>query len=298
MKPPPFDYLAPTSLEEAVEAMARHGDEAKLLAGGQSLMPLLAFRLAHPGVLVDLNGVRELEYLRADDGQLVIGAMTRHRTVQDLPGLRRRCAMLAEGVELIGHVAIRNRGTVGGSLAHADPAAEWPALALALDAECEVVGPRGTRTIPVEELLVGYFTTTLEPDEILKEVRLRLPAGRVGSTFVELTRRHGDFAIAGVGALLVLDDDGSVGDARLTLIGVKDLAVRVRAAERVLVGSKLDDPLMDEAVAAVDGAIEPSDDLHGSASYRRHVAKVLARRALIEAMARAERKGGGDGGQA
>jgi carbon-monoxide dehydrogenase medium subunit len=298
VKPPPFDYLAPTSLEEAVEAMARHGDEAKLLAGGQSLMPLLAFRLAHPGVLVDLNGVRELEYLRADDGQLVIGAMTRHRTVQDVPGLRQRCAMLAEGVELIGHVAIRNRGTVGGSLAHADPAAEWPALALALDAECEVVGPRGTRTVPVEELLVGYFTTTLEPDEILKEVRLRLPTGRVGSTFVELTRRHGDFAIAGVGALLVLDDDGSVGDARLTLIGVKDLAVRVRAAERMLVGSKLDDALMDEAVAAVDDAIEPSDDLHGSASYRRHVAKVLARRALVEARARAERKGGGYGGQA
>jgi CO/xanthine dehydrogenase FAD-binding subunit len=295
VKPPPFDYLAPTSLEEAVEAMARYGDEAKLLAGGQSLVPLLAFRLAGPGVLVDLNRVRELDYLRDDDGRLAIGAMTRHRTVQDLPGLRRRCAMLAEGVESIGHVAIRNRGTVGGSLAHADPAAEWPALALALDGECEVVGPRGARTVPVEQLFVTYFTTTLEPDEILKEVRLRLPAGRAGSTFVELTRRHGDFAIAGVGALLVLDEDGSVGDARLTLIGVKDQAVRARAAEEALVGSKPDDAQLDEAVALVDGAIEPSDDLQGSAAYRRHVAKVLTRRALVEARGRAEQGGGDDG---
>lgn len=298
MKPPPFDYLAPSSLEEAVEAMARYGDEAKLLAGGQSLVPLLAFRLAGPGVLVDLNRVEALDYLHAEDGRLVIGAMTRHRTVQDLPGLRRRCAMLAEGVELIGHVAIRNRGTVGGSLAHADPAAEWPALALALDGECEVVGPRGTRTLAIDELFVTYFTTTLQPDEILKEVRLRLPAGRVGSTFVELTRRHGDFAIAGVGALLALDGEGSVSDARLTLIGVKDQAVRARAAEEVLVGSKPDDALLDEAVALVDGAIEPSDDLHGSASYRRHVARVLARRALVEARARAGQPGGGNGGQA
>ncbi len=278
--------------------MARYGDEAKLLAGGQSLVPLLAFRLADPGVLVDLNRVRELDYLHADDGRLVIGAMTRHRTVQDLPGLRERCAMLAEGVELIGHVAIRNRGTVGGSLAHADPAAEWPALALGLDGECEVVGPRGARTLPVEELFVTYFTTTLEPDEILKEVRLRLPTGRVGSTFMELTRRHGDFAIAGVGALLALDDDGSVSDARLTLISVKDQAVRARAAEAVLVGSKPDNALLDEAVAAIDGAIEPPDDLHGSASYRRHLARALARRALAGARARAERRGGGDGWQA
>jgi aerobic carbon-monoxide dehydrogenase medium subunit len=299
VKPPPFDYLAPTSLEEAIEAMARHGDQAKLLAGGQSLVPLLAFRLAGPGVLVDLNRVGELDYLRDEaDGRLAIGAMTRHRTVQGLPGLRSRCAMLAEGVELIGHVAIRNRGTVGGSLAHADPAAEWPALALALDGECEVVGPRGSRTVPVDELFVTYFTTTLEPDEILKEVRLRLPAGRVGSTFVELTRRHGDFAIAGVGALLALGDDGSISDARLTLIGVKDQVVRARAAERALIGSKPDDGVLEEAVALVDGAIEPSDDLHGSAGYRRQVAKVLTRRALQEARMRAAQRGGGDDGQA
>jgi CO/xanthine dehydrogenase FAD-binding subunit len=152
--------------------------------------------------------------------------------------------------------------------------------------------------VPVEELFVTYFTTTLEPDEVLKEVRLRLPAGRVGSTFVELTRRHGDFAIAGVGALLSLDDDGSVSDARLTLIGVKDQAVRARPAEELLVGSKPDDALLDEAVALVDGAIEPSDDLQGSAAYRRHVAKVLVRRALVEVRGRAEQRGGGDGGPA
>jgi carbon-monoxide dehydrogenase medium subunit len=298
VKPPPFEYVAPASLEEAVAVLAEHGDDAKALAGGQSLVPLLAFRLAAPSVLVDLNGVGGLDHLREEDGRLVIGALVRQRAVERLPGLGRRCPMLAEAVAQVGHVAIRNRGTVGGSLAHADPAAEWPALALALDGECQVVGPQGTRTVPVEELLVSYFTTTLEPDELITELRLTLPDGRVGSTFVELARRHGDFAIVGVGALLGLASDGSVARSRLALIGVGERAVRARRAEALLEGERPTDELLDEAAAALDEAISPAADLHGSGEYRRQVARVLARRALATARARAEGKEDRPDGQA
>lgn len=289
MKPAPFGYAAPQSVEEAVGLLAQHGDEAKVLAGGQSLVPLLAFRLAAPTVLVDLNGVRELEHARLEGDTLVLGALARHRTVEEMPELRARCAMVAEGVSVIGHVAIRNRGTVGGSLAHADPAAEWPSLALALDGEIDAVGPNGTRTIPAAEFFETYFTTSLAPDEIVREIRLRLPNGdRTGSTYLELARRHGDFALAGVGALLSLGGDGAIADARVALIGVRDTAVRSRAAEDVLRGSPPGDRLFAEAAEAAGSEIDPVSDIHGSSDYRRHLAKVLVRRALGRARDRAE----------
>lgn len=292
MKPAPFEYLAPDSLEEAVSLLAQHGDEAKVLAGGQSLVPLLALRLATPGVLVDLNRIGELEYLRLERDTLVMGALTRHRAVELSSEVAARCPMLTEAVESVGHVAIRNRGTVGGSLSHADPSAEWPALALALDGECDVVGPQGTRTIPARELFESYFTTTLAPDEIMREVRLRLPNGRTGSAFLELARRHGDFAIAGAGALLTLAGDGTVGDARISLIGVKDTAVRAGGAESTLVGGPPTEERFAEAAEAIDPEIEPLSDVHGSSDYRRHVAKVLVRRALAVARDRAEGRDG------
>jgi carbon-monoxide dehydrogenase medium subunit len=288
--------VAPEDLDEAVAALAEHGDEARVLAGGQSLMPMLAFRLAAPALLVDLNRVRALDYVRRDGDRLLIGAMTRQRTVERLPGLRRRCAMLAEGLELIGHVAIRNRGTVGGSLAHADPAAEWPALALALDGECTVAGPRGNRVVPADELFVADLTTSLEPDELLTEVRVDLPVGRAGSSFVEIARRHGDFAVAGVAASLSLAEDGSVARARLALVGVAERVVRARQAETLLESERPDGALVAEAAAAVDQAISPRSDLHGSAAYRRHVAKVLTRRAVLLAWRRAQQ--GEDGADA
>ncbi len=290
MKPPPFDYARPETVDEAVSLLAEHGEEAKLLAGGQSLVPLLALRLASPSVLVDLNGVRGLDHLRLEGDRLVIGAMARHRDVEELPELRSRCPMLFEGVSLIGHVAIRNRGTVGGSLAHADPAAEWPSLVLALDGEIDATGPKGVRTIPAGEFFDTYFTTALAPDEIVSEIRLRLPSGAgVGSCFVELARRHGDFALAGVGALLGLDEGGSVSDARVTLIGVRDRAVRSLGAESVLRGARPGEELFAEAAEAVDKEIEPVSDIHATSEYRRHLAKVLVRRALARA---AERAGG------
>jgi carbon-monoxide dehydrogenase medium subunit len=290
MKPAPFEYLAPHSVDEAVGMLAEHGDDAKVLAGGQSLVPMMNFRLAAPDVLVDLNGVTDLEYVRQEGDTLVLGALARHRDVQDAPGLRERCAMVAEGVDLIGHPAIRNRGTVGGSLAHADPSAEWPALLVVLDGEVDAVGPNGRRTIAAQDLFVMYFTTTLAPDEILVEARLPLPAaggGRVGSTFVELARRHGDFALAGVAALVKMADDSTVADARIALIGLRDTPVRARAAEAILRDISPTEQTIAAAAETIAEAIEPVSDVHGSAGYRRHVATVLTRRALTDAVARA-----------
>lgn len=292
MKPAPFEYAAPEDLEQAIGLLGQHGEDAKLIAGGQSLVPLLAFRLAAPQILVDLNRISELSYLRLDGNTLVAGALARHRDVETFPDLARRCPLIADGVALIGHVAIRNRGTVGGSIAHADPAAEWPSILLALDGEVDARGPRGTRTIPSGEIFDTYFTTALRPDEILTEVRLRLPTGRVGSAYLELARRHGDFAITGVGTVLVLGDGDRIRDARVVLIGVRDTAVRSAAAEAVLREGEPGEPLFEEAARAIDGEIEPVSDLHGSSEYRRHIARVLVRRALARALDRA-REGSG-----
>ena len=293
MKPAPFEYAAPTRLDEAVAALAE-GEDAKVLAGGQSLVPLLAMRLATPALLVDLNRIPGLDEVRFEDGTLEMGAMTRERNVEELPGLAARCPMIAEAVALIGHVAIRNRGTVGGSLAHADPAAEWPALLLALDGEVEATGPAGTRTIGARDLFVTYFTTSLEPTEILTRVRLRLPPPGAGSAFAEFSRRHGDFALAGAGAVLTLDADGTVADARLALIGVRETAVRAELAEELLRGERPTDEAIRAAAEAVDEALNPVSDVHASAEFRRHLAKVMARRALLAARARA--RGGGEDG--
>lgn len=287
MKPPLFDYVPAESLEGVLEALAEHGDEAKLLAGGQSLVPLLAFRLARPGVIVDLNRLEGLDRVELDESTLTLGALARQRTIEHLPGLAERCPMIVEAIRLIGHVAIRNRGTVGGSIAHADPAAEWPGLALALDAELEVASARGTRTVPARDFFVSYFTTVLQPDEMLTQIRVPLPNGRSGSCFLELARRHGDFALAGVGALVTLGDDGGAADVRLGLIGVGDRPVRPAAAEAVLRGRIPDDDAIGEAAAAVAAEIDPTGDVHASEEYRRDLAVVLVRRALTTAVERA-----------
>jgi carbon-monoxide dehydrogenase medium subunit len=278
MKPAAFDYFAPRSVEEAVTLLAEHGDEAKVLAGGQSLVPMMAFRLATPSVLIDLNGVAELEHAGIEGDALVLGAMARHASVQALEGLARRAPLIAEGVALIGHPAIRNRGTVGGSLAHADPAAEWPGLLLALDGEVQVIGPNGSRTIAAGALFDTYFTTTMQPDELITGVRLPIPHG--GSAFVEFAQRHGDFALAGVAAALRRSDAGVVEDVRIALIGVGDTPVRAVGVESVLRGIEPTDEAVAEAARAVDADIDPLSDVHGSSDYRRRLAVALTRRAL------------------
>ena len=286
MKAAPFDYVAATTMDEAVSVLAERGDAAKVLAGGQSLVPLLAMRLARPEVLVDINGIPGLEDIRVEDGVLRLGALVRQSAVERHPAVREQFPLVSEAVATIGHVAIRNRGTVGGSIAHADPAAEWPALLLALDGEVEVVGPQGSRRLTADELFVTVMTTALAPDEIVREIRLRLPSGAVGTSFVELARRHGDFAIVGVAAVLGIDN-GLVTHCRLALSGVGDTAVRARAAESSLVGGPAGDDAIEAAARAAAAEIQPSGDIQGSAAYRRTVASVLVRRALVAARRRA-----------
>ena len=287
MKPPSFAYAAPGTLEEAVSLKAEHGYDALVLAGGQSLVPLLSLRLASPSFVVDLNGVEELAYLREDEGRIHVGAMTRQGTVERSTGLLERLPILADALPLIGHRAIRNRGTVGGSIAHADPAAEWPALSLALDATMDVAGPNGTRTVSAGDFFLGPFTSVLEPDEILREVRFPMPEHGTGSAFVEYARRYGDFALAGAAAVVGIDRGGMVSTAALSLLGVGGRPIRATEAERELEGHPLSDERIGAAVSICRETAEPHTDIHGSSSYRRHLVGVLVGRALRLAGARA-----------
>jgi carbon-monoxide dehydrogenase medium subunit len=278
VKPPPFVYVAPTSLDEAVTALAEHGEDAKVLAGGQSLIPLMSLRLARPTALVDLNGVAELSSI-AVNGMTSIGAMTRHRAVERSADVAKQVPLLAAAVPYIGHVAIRTRGTIGGSLAHADPAAELPAIALALDATFEATSTRGTRTISAADFFVGYFTTALEADEILTKVTFPNAAPGTGVSVQEMARRHGDFAMVAAAASVAPG-----GDVRIALINVSDRPVRAVEAEAAM---RQGAPI-DEVAALASRDLEPTADLHASAAYRRSVAQVLVRRALTEAAARAK----------
>ncbi len=278
MKPAPFDYIAPHSLDEAVAALAHGGADAKVLAGGQSLIPLLNFRLARPSLLVDLNRVAELAYVSPRERGLAVGAMTRMVAVERAHGLADLQPLLVEGIGYIGHTAIRSRGTIGGSLAHADPAAELPAVAVCLDAALTVIGPRGRRTIPAEDFFVGYLTTLLEPDEILAEAYFPPLRPHTGQAWVEFARRHGDFALAGVAVSLSMDDD-VVRDARIVLTGVGGKPERARAAETLLIGGTVTERA-NAAASAARTSIDPDADIHASKEYRIHLAGVLTERAI------------------
>jgi carbon-monoxide dehydrogenase medium subunit len=283
MKPPPFAYEAPEELAEAMDLLTRWGDEAKLLAGGQSLMPLLAFRLARPEVLVDLNRVRELEHADLGAGRLVLGSLTRHRTIEQAPVPD----AIREAVSNIGHVAIRNRGTVGGSLAHADPSAEWAAVALAYDGVIVARSSAGERHIPAGEFFVGFLTSDLLPTEVIVRLELALPEGPAGSAFVEYARRHGDFALGGVAAVLGLTPDRQVRHVRLAVIGAATRPTRCHAAERALLGREFDDTAVLDAAGVLAAELEPSGADAGERRFRLQVATTLARRALTVAAARA-----------
>jgi carbon-monoxide dehydrogenase medium subunit len=285
MKPAPFDYVAPHSLEQAVEALSTGGADAKLLAGGQSLIPLLNFRLARPGLLVDLNRVADLAYISQRDRGVAIGAMTRQVTIERNPALASQQPLLVEAIKWVGHTAIRSRGTVGGSLAHADPAAELPAVAVCLDAQLTVIGPKGRRTIAAADFFAGYLTTALEPDEILVETWLPPVLANTGQAWLEFARRHGDFALAGVAVSLSLDDE-EVSDARIVVTGVGGTPVRAREAETVLIGGTVTERAS-AAGDAVRTSIEPDADIHASKQYRGHLAGVLTERAIRVAYERA-----------
>jgi aerobic carbon-monoxide dehydrogenase medium subunit len=279
MKLPPVEYEAPQTVSETVELLAGHLDQASVLAGGQSLIPLLALRLAHPAVLIDINGVDGLSGVSATDGWVGIGAMTREYVAEESAAIADAVPLLAAALPLIGHEAIRSRGTIGGSLAHADPAAELPAVALALGAEFVVRGQSGTRVIPAADWFEGYLTTSRRPDELLVEVRFPAAGPGTGSSFQEVARRHGDFAVAGLAVSLTLSD-GVISDARLAFAGVSDVPVRAFGAEGLLVGERPSDELFEAAARRATEDIDPPADLHGSSDYRRKVAAVLVRRGL------------------
>jgi carbon-monoxide dehydrogenase medium subunit len=288
MKPAPFEYAAPETVEEAVSLLRRYEGEARALAGGQSLVPMLNMRLARPAALVDLNRIRALDYIRETDGVLAIGAMTRQRTIERSGAVRERQPLLFAATQNIGHPQIRNRGTIGGSLAHAHPASEYQAAAVALGARFTIAGPSGTRVVPAEEFFITYLTTSVEHDEILVESEWPATPPGTGCALLEIARRHGDFAIAGVAATVTRGDGGSCAGARIVLFGIGGTAVRARRGEEAMSGATLDDGAFANAAAAAAAEIdEPPSDVHASGAYRRHVAGVLVRRALAEAAARA-----------
>ena len=288
MKPAPFEYLAPTTVDEAVTALREFDGEAKVLAGGQSLMPMLNMRLARPGLVVDLGRVQELDYIRESDGRLAIGAMTTKRTVERSSVVQNRQPLLHAATVSIGHPQIRNRGTVGGSMAQADPAAEYPATAVALAATLKVVGPGGERVIHADEFFVTYLTTALEPGEVLTEVSVPLFDAKTTWGFSEISRRHGDFAMAGAAVTVKLDDTGCCVEPRIALFGVGPTPVRPRGAEEGIAGQPPSQELCEDVARRVSEEIdEPLSDVHASADYRRNLAGVMARQALSDAMKRA-----------
>src|SRR3984885_6253382 len=290
MKLPDFAYEAPSTLAEAVGLLAEYQDEASVLAGGQSLIPLLALRLARPALLVDINGLSELSGVSVTDGQVAVGAMTREYMAEESQAVGESVPLLAAALPLIGHEAIRSRGTIGGSLAHADPAAELPAVARALDAEFVVRSQSGERVIAAADWFEGYLTTARRPDEILVEVRFPKAGPGTGAAFQEIARRHGDFAIVGLAASLTLADD-VITDARLAFSGVADVPVRATDAEALLVGERPSAELFAEAARRATAGLDPPADLHGSSEYRKKVAAALVRRALSAATRNAQATG-------
>jgi aerobic carbon-monoxide dehydrogenase medium subunit len=287
VKPARFEYCCPRTVDEAVDLLARHGDEAKVLAGGQSLVPLMNMRLARPAVIVDINRIEALEYLREEHRALRIGALTRQRAAERSPLVAERCPLLRDALRLVGHAQIRNRGTIGGSIAHADPAAELTALLVALDGEVTARSTSGARTIAASDLFVTYLTTALTPRELIVDVRIPAVSPGAGWSWMEISRRHGDFALAGVGVVLAIRR-GMVVEARIGLTGVGPTPVRAAGAERLLVGQAPSAGLWTEAAEAVRAAVSPDGDIHASAEYRKHVSGVLTQRALAEALSRAK----------
>jgi len=290
LKPAPFVYFAPRTLEEALALLAQHGDDGKVLAGGQSLIPTMNFRLAQPTALIDLNNITELFYIKPHAaGGLRLGAMTRQRTIERDPQVIERAPLLHATMPYIAHTQIRNRGTIGGSLAHADPAAELPAVALALDAQLRLCSQRGERWVAARDFYVGLFATALAPDEVLVEIVLPPLPPRTGWSIQEIARRRGDYALVGVATTVTLDERGNCAQACIALLSVGEGPVQALRATAMLQGQTPTPALIAEAArtaATVD--IEPNGDIHASAAFRRHLAQVLVRQALTEAFARAQ----------
>jgi carbon-monoxide dehydrogenase medium subunit len=286
VKPAPFEYFQPRSIEEALSVLAQHGSAAKPLAGGQSLIPAMNFRLSRPAVLVDLNNVPELAFVRSTVGSLHIGAMTRQAVAERNPVIAERAPLLKETMPSIAHAQIRNRGTIGGSLAHADPAAELPSVMVALDATFDLRGPRGDRAVRAEDFYTGLFETALASGELLVEIGVPSMPARSGYAFLEISRRHGDFALSGVACRVTLDEKGKCKEARIALVSVGDGPVLAKKAMKALNGELPGEKVIAEAAdMAGNKDCDPPSDIHASAAYRRKLTSVLVRRAVTKAFA-------------
>jgi carbon-monoxide dehydrogenase medium subunit len=286
MKPAAFDHVVAESIEAAVAALAAADGEAKIIAGGQSLVPMLNFRLLRPSILVDINRIPNLGYIEERDDAIAIGALTRHHRLETSEIIAKHLPVMSEAMRHVAHLAIRNRGTIGGSLSHADPAAELPMLALLLNATIDIASPSGQRAVAAKDFLVGALSVDLAPDEMVTRIEIpKLPAP-TGWGFIEVARRHGDFALAAVAATVSLRD-GTIGETRIAVTGVDETARRAPEAEALLVGRTLTPDLIDAAIAAVRASVNPPTDLHASSGYRRHLVGVLAGRALSDAWRRA-----------
>jgi CO/xanthine dehydrogenase FAD-binding subunit len=291
MKPAPFDYHRPATLEEALALLERYEGDAKVLAGGQSLIPLMNMRLARPAALIDLERIDGLSGLRFDGAQLHVGAMTRHMDVEHSAEVRERIGIFSDAMPHVGHLAIRTRGTFGGSLAHADPAAELPALATLFDATFTIAGPDGTRDVPWSEFFITFLTSCLEANEILIGITLTLAPPRAGWNFHEIARRHGDYALAGCGALVELEDgDDTIASARVALFGVDATPVRLLDAEPLFAGCLPTDAAIDDIAAAAAEKLEPATDVHGSTAFRRDIARRLIASGIRDAAAHAAQR--------
>jgi carbon-monoxide dehydrogenase medium subunit len=286
MKPAAFDYFVADSVEAAVSALAAAGGDGKIIAGGQSLMPMLNFRLLRPSVLVDINRIPGLAGLEDCGKSIRVGALTRHVTLETSTIVAEHFPVLHEAMTFVAHLAIRNRGTIGGSLSHADPAAELPMMSLLLNAKFGITSSTGRRTVDPADFFLGALTTDLGDDDLLTDIEFPKLPPRTGWGFEEVARRSGDFALACVATTISIAD-GTMEEVRIGMMGVGETAMRAIDAESILTGQILSDELMDEAVASIRAAVEPNTDLHASSDYRRHLVGVLARRAIVSAWQRA-----------
>ncbi len=292
MIPAAFDYIAPQTLDEAMRALAAHGEDAKLLAGGHSLLPLLKLRLANPKLLIDLGRIPGLSAISQQNDQIVIGALATHYQIESSELLKKSCPLLPETAREIGDVQVRNRGTIGGTLAHADPSADWPAAILALGGELRLRGPRGERRLAAEEFFLGPLTTAIEPDEILTEICVPVFQRRCGSAYLKMAQQASGFAIVAVAVSLRVNTKGRCEEIGIGVTGLSDKPFRARLVEARLRGNKLTPKLIEASAAQVAEGIDPLEDLHAAAPFRTHLARVYAARAIQAAAKRAGGKSG------
>lgn len=285
--PAAFEYHAATSVDEAISLLQQYGDDAKLLAGGMSLIPTMKLRLAQPAHIIDLGRVSGLSYIREEDGAVVVGAMTPYRQIETSDVLASNFAILPEGTSVIGDPAVRNRGTIGGSAAHSDPSADMPGIVLALKADLVAQGPNGTRTIKADDFFLGTFETALQPDEVLTELRFAKPAAHTGSAYEKLENKASHYAVAGCAAVVNLDDTGTCTAASVVITGAGSKATRASAVEAALVGKKLDAATITDAASHASEGLDLIEDIHGSKGYRSQMAQVMAKRAINAAASRA-----------